>query len=161
MNEQLNTGGSKGEGGKIYIAKIKLSLIRENTSSKPIVINGPDDVASLDFIREEIISSDRENFVCLHLSIKHSVLSYEIVSVGSLNCSVVHPRETFKGALLANAAAVILAHNHPSGSPEPSPEDVKVTKRLVEAGDILGVQILDHMVFGDTGFVSFKERGLM
>lgn len=99
--------------------------------------------------------------ICLHLDIKHAVISYEIVSVGSLNFSVVHPREVFKGAFLANAGAVIVYHNHPSGDPEPSAEDITVTKRLVDAGKILGIEVLDHIIFGDRGFISLKELGLM
>jgi DNA repair protein RadC len=144
-----------------YIAKVKVSLVKEGTVNERIVIESHHDAANLSFIRDELLASDREMLICLHLNIKHIVISYEIVSVGSLNFSVVHPRECFKGAMLANAAAVIVYHNHPSGDPEPSAEDVTVTKRLVDAGKILGIEVLDHIVFGDKGFVSLKDRGLM
>lgn len=161
MREQLNIDEIIEEEGKVYVAKIKLSVIRENTASERIEIGSPEDVAALEFIKEELVSSDREKFMCIHLNIKHVVLSYEIISIGSLNSSVVHPRETLKGAILSNAAAIILAHNHPSSDVEPSPEDIAVTKRLVDAGNILGIQILDHLIFGGNGFVSLKERGVM
>jgi len=161
MNEQLGTDEIREEGGKSYIARVKLSVVREEAVSKIPVISGPEDVASLDFVKTELISSDRENFVCLHLNIKHAVISYEIVSIGNLHSAIVHPREVYKGAMLANSAAIIIAHNHPSGDPEPSPEDITITKRLSDAGNILGIQILDHLVFGDRGFVSLKERGLL
>lgn len=99
--------------------------------------------------------------MCIHLNIKQVVLSYEIVSVGSLNSSVVHPRELYKGALLSNAASIIVVHNHPSGQTTPSPEDIAVTKRLSDAGNILGIQLLDHLVLGNNGFVSLKEQGIL
>jgi DNA repair protein RadC len=161
MRKQLSIDEIIEEKGKVYVAKIKLSVIRENTSSKRTQIGSPEDVARLGFIQSELVSSDREKFMCIHLNIKHVVLSYEIVSIGSLNSSIVHPRELLKGALLANAAAIIVGHNHPSGSPEPSPDDIAVTKRLVEAGSIIGIPILDHLIFGDQGFVSLKEREVM
>jgi len=155
MREQLNIDEILSEGGKVYIAKIKLSVVREDTGTKRIEISSPEDVANLDFIQSELISSDREKFICIHLNIKHVVISYEVVSIGSLNSSVVHPRETLKGAILANAAAIILAHNHPSNCVQPSPEDITVTKRLIEAGNILGIQTLDHITVGDGKFFSF------
>lgn len=161
MNEQLSIDGIREEGSTVYVAKIRLSVIRESTASKPITVNGPEDVASLDFIQTELVSSDREKFICLHLNIKHMLISYEVVSIGSLNYSVVHAREVFKGAMLANAAAVILAHNHPSDVCDPSPEDIAVTKKLVEAGNIIGISVLDHLIFGHQNFFSLKEHGLL
>ncbi len=158
-NQRQETTEEKGE--SLYVARIKLSVVKESTGIEPIAIESQYDAANLKFIRDEIVHSDREVFICLHLNIKHAVISYEIVSVGSLNFSVVHPRECFKGALLANAAAIIAYHNHPSGDPEPSPEDIAVTKRLVDAGKILGIEVLDHIIFGNRGFISLQERGLM
>lgn len=151
----------KEKGGSLYVAKIRLSVVRESTAAEPVAIESPEDAADLNFIKDELLLSDREMFICLHLTTKHVVISYEIVSIGSLNSSVVHPREVFKGAFLANAAAVILYHNHPSGDPEPSAEDIAVTKRLADAGNIVGVQVLDHIVFGGKDFVSLKERELL
>ena len=98
-----------------------------------------------------------EVFAILCLSTKHHVLGYHEVSRGTLDSTLVHPREVFKAALLPNAAAIILAHNHPSGDPTPSPDDTALTTRLRAAGTILGVEVLDHVVIGDGRYVSFRE----
>lgn len=100
-----------------------------------------------------------EVFAILCLSTKHRVLAYHEVSRGCLDSTLVHPREVFKAAILANAAAIVLAHNHPSGDPAPSPDDTALTRRLVEAGRLIGVDVLDHVVIGDGRYVSFRERG--
>ena len=89
------------------------------------------------------------------------MLAIETVSVGSLNSSIVHPREVFKNPLKRSAAALVLVHNHPSGDPAPSREDLDVTKRLVEAGKILGIEVLDHIIIGDQRYISLKEEGLI
>jgi DNA repair protein RadC len=102
----------------------------------------------------------KEYFIALHLDGKNRILAVDICSVGSLNQSIVHPREVFKTALLSSAAAIILLHNHPSGDPTPSSEDLEVTKRLREAGDLLGIKVLDHLVIGST-YYSFVERGVI
>lgn len=102
----------------------------------------------------------KEHFLSLHLDGKNRILCVDPVSVGSLNQSIVHPRETFKHCLLSSAAALILIHNHPSGDPTPSAEDRTITKRLQEAGEILGIRILDHIIIGDT-YYSFVENGLL
>lgn len=106
------------------------------------------------FLRHET----KEHFIALHLDGKNRVVCIDIVSTGSLNQSIVHPRETFKTALLSSAAAIILMHNHPTGDPTPSSEDLEVTRRLREAGDLIGIKVLDHIVIGDT-YYSFAERG--
>ena len=100
-----------------------------------------------------------EVFAILCLSTKHRVLAYHEVSRGCLDSTLVHPREVFKAAILANAASVVLAHNHPSGDPTPSPDDMTLTRRLVDAGRLIGVDVLDHIVIGDGRYVSFRERG--
>ena len=100
-----------------------------------------------------------EVFLIACLSTKHQLLCLHEVSRGSLDSTVVHPREVFKAALLANAAAVVLAHNHPSGDASPSPEDVALTARLVSAGDIIGIDVLDHIIVGTGSYFSFKEAG--
>ena len=102
----------------------------------------------------------KEYFIALHLDGKNRILAVDICSIGSLNQSIVHPREVFKVALLSSAAAIILMHNHPSGDPTPSSEDLEVTRRLREAGDLLGIKILDHLVIGTT-YYSFVERGVI
>lgn len=106
---------------------------------------------------------DREYFVALLLDGKNRITALHLVSQGSLNQSIVHPRETFKAAILANSAAVILAHNHPTGDLTPSSEDIAITRRLKEAGDLLGIRVLDHIIVdtdnGDSR--SFSEMGLL
>ncbi len=103
--------------------------------------------------------SDREKFCILCLDTKNQPTCIATISIGTLNSSLVHPRETFKIAITANAAAVILFHNHPSGDPTPSHEDITLTKRLAEAGEILGIEILDHIIIGDNKFLSLKGKG--
>lgn len=105
--------------------------------------------------------ADREHFVVAALNTKHVINAIHTVSIGSLDASIVHPREVLKFALLANASGIIACHNHPSGQSHPSQEDVQVTKRLVEAGRIIGIDVLDHIVLGDDSYSSLKELGLM
>ena len=106
------------------------------------------------FLRHET----KEYFMALHLDGKNRVVCIDMVSTGSLNQSIVHPRELFKTALLSSAAAVLLIHNHPTGDPTPSTEDLTITRRLMEAGDMIGIRVLDHIIIGDN-FYSFAERG--
>ncbi len=122
------------------------------------VISSPADVERL--LRGRIANLDRENFVVVLLNTKNEVIETSTVSVGTLGASLVHPREVFKPAVRASAASVILAHNHPSGKVEPSREDREVTKRLGEAADILGIEVLDHVIVGD-GYFSMKEHGML
>jgi DNA repair protein RadC len=123
------------------------------------VIHSPQDACNL--VMEEMCYLDREHFRVVLLNTKNRVLDIETVSIGSLNSSLVHPREVFKRAVQRSAAALILVHNHPSGDPSPSPEDLKITRRLCEAGQVIGIEVLDHIIIGDHLFVSFRERGLM
>lgn len=123
------------------------------------VIRSPLDVAAL--FMEEMRYLDREHFRVLLLNTKNQVLAQEKVSVGSINSSIVHPREVFKRAIKESAAALILVHNHPSGDPAPSREDLEVTKRLMEAGKILGIAVLDHVIIGDGRYLSLREKGLL
>ncbi len=102
----------------------------------------------------------KEYFLTLHLDGKNRIVAIEIVSIGSLNQSIVHPREVFKTALLSSAAALVLIHNHPSGDPTCSREDREITRRLKEAGELLGIRILDHIIIGET-YASFVEQGLI
>ena len=100
-------------------------------------------------------------FITLHLDGKNRIICMDLVSIGSLNQSIVHPREVFKTALLSNAAAIILVHQHPTGDPGPSSEDLAITRRLKEAGEIMGIKVLDHIIVGDGEYLSFVERGLL
>ena len=139
-----------------------LELGRRVDSLAPLdrtAVRTPDDVAALLLPRFRYES--RESFVAVLLSTKNHVLKTPVISVGSLNASIVHPRELFREAINASAAAVIVAHNHPSGDPTPSPEDVSLTRKLVEAGKILDIPVLDHVVLGDGKYVSFKEKGIL
>lgn len=104
---------------------------------------------------------DREHFKAVLLDTKNQVLKVKDISIGSLNASIVHPRELFKAAIKVSSAAIILAHNHPSGDPSPSPEDLEITKRLWEGGQILGIKILDHIIIGDNRYVSLKEKKII
>lgn len=102
---------------------------------------------------------DREAFLALHLNHKNQLDGVHVVSIGSLSAGLVHPREVFKSAILTNAAAIIVMHNHPSGDPTPSREDRDITERLKKAGDILGVPLMDHVVIGADSYRSFGEMG--
>lgn len=102
-----------------------------------------------------------ERFVVFLLNSQNKVQAVEIVTEGTLNASLVHPREVFKAAVRGIAAAIIIAHNHPSGNPEPSAEDCQITRQLVEAGKIMGIQVHDHVIFRGTGYTSMAERGMM
>ena len=102
----------------------------------------------------------KEYFITLHLDAKNRICCIDEVSIGSLSQAVVHPREVFKTALLSSAAAIILLHNHPSGDPTPSREDIELTKRLKEAGEVIGIRVLDHIIIGDN-YVSFADQDLV
>jgi DNA repair protein RadC len=108
-----------------------------------------------------LMQETKEMFITLHLDGKNRIICCDLVSIGSLNQSIVHPREVFKTALLSNAAAIICVHQHPSGDPSPSSEDIAITRRLKEAGEIMGIKILDHIIVGDGEYLSFVERGLL
>lgn len=104
---------------------------------------------------------DREYFVVMALDVKNQPTSINICHIGSLNASIVHPREVLKTAILSNAASILILHNHPSGQATPSPEDIEVTNRLAKACDLMGIDLLDHLVVGDDSFISLKEKGYM
>jgi DNA repair protein RadC len=110
---------------------------------------------------EDIRNSDKENFVVLFLDTQNHIVDKEIISVGTLNASLVHPREVFRTAIVKNCASVIIAHNHPSGSLEPSTEDLTTTKRLQDAGKLLGIEVVDHVLVTKDGCRSFKESSLI
>ncbi len=132
-------------------------LGRVRNVGKP-VISSPADVDGL--LRGRIANQDRENFVAVLLNTKNEVIESPTISVGTLSSSLVHPREVFKPAIRASAASVVLSHNHPSGKVEPSREDKEVTKRLVEAAEIIGIEVLDHVIIGEEYF-SMKEHGML
>lgn len=108
-----------------------------------------------------LMQETKEMFLCLHLDGKNKIVVVDLVSIGSLNQSIVCPRSVFQTALLSNAAALILIHQHPSGDPSPSSEDISITRRLKEAGEIINIKVLDHIIVGDGEYLSFVERGLL
>lgn len=114
-----------------------------------------------DAFHERFECADREEFLAVFLDGKGRTMGFHVVSVGTLTASLVHPREVFKAAIIANAASLILVHNHPSGDPDPSPEDVALTSRLKSAGELVGIRILDHVVIGDGNYRSFSDSGLL
>jgi len=146
------------------VAQLKAALelgrrLSSEVSKPKFMVKSPEDVYH--FLREKMRYYDREHFKAVFLNTKHHVITVETISVGSLNSSLVHPRELFKNSIKRSAAALILAHNHPSGDPTPSIEDIEITRRLVEVGNIIGIQVLDHIVIGESSFVSLKEQGVI
>jgi len=141
------------------LAAIELgSRLFKEKSEKEIYINSPEDIIKeLAHIKE----NKKENFVVLYLDARNKLIYKETVSIGSLNANLVHPREVFEPAVRYLAAQIVLAHNHPSGDPEPSEDDLEITKRLIESGKILGIEIVDHIIITKTGFTSFKEKNLI
>lgn len=140
------------------LAAFELGLrAREPVARRGLVVRRPEDLHPL--LRAEFRGLDRERFLALYLDSRHRVQAVETVSIGSLNASLVHPREVFKPAIALSAAAVIVAHNHPSGNASPSGDDLDLTARLDRCGDLLGVALLDHLVVGDTEVTSIREYG--
>jgi DNA repair protein RadC len=145
-----------------HIPIYKVQLIRDG--SQPAynkIIHRPVEV--YEFLKDFLGGLDRENFVAVFLDSKNKVIGINTIAVGTLSYAPVHPREVFKAAILCNAVGVILAHNHPSGDPSPSSADLSVTKQLKEAGEIIGIDIIDHVVIGDGigRYESLKEMGVI
>lgn len=135
-------------GKRLYKEKVK----------KEVFITSPEDILKeVDHIKE----NKKENFIGLYLDARNRLIYKETVSIGTLNANLVHPREVFEPAVRNLAAQIILAHNHPSGDPEPSEDDLEITKRLVEAGKILGIEVVDHIIVTKDEFLSFKDKGLI
>ena len=128
------------------------------SADKPVIL-APGDAANL--LMARLRYEPREHFIIILLSTKNHVLATPTISIGSLNASIVHPRELFREAINHSAAAVILVHNHPSGDPTPSSEDIALTLKLVDAGKILEIHVLDHVIIGDNKYVSLKEKGII
>ena len=125
----------------------------------PSTIHGPEDAAA--YARQQLSMETKEHFCILLLNTKNRVIGWHVISIGSLTASVVHPREAFAPAIVHHAASIILVHNHPSGDPSPSREDIAVTQRLVKAGKIVDISPIDHIIIGGSNFVSMKEKGLL
>ena len=123
------------------------------------VIRSPEDCAN--YCMNDMRFLTQEHFVCVYLNTKNQVLHKQTIFIGSLNASIVHPREVFKEAFRRSAASIICLHNHPSGDPTPSKEDIDVTKRLLECGRMIGIDVLDHLIIGEKKYVSLKEKGYL
>ncbi|CAM4050701.1 DNA repair protein RadC [Paenibacillus alkaliterrae] len=120
------------------------------------VIRTPKDIQELIY---DLKFYDKEHFVAVFLNTKNVVIGQETISIGTLNSALVHPREVFKAAIRRGAASIIACHNHPSGDPTPSPEDISLTRRIAEAGEIIGIELLDHVIIADNNYVSLRETG--
>lgn len=129
------------------------------TETDRIIVKKPEDAYKL--LKDELRLLSQEIFKVLVLNTKNHVIKIETITKGTLNTNIIHPRELFRPAIKLNANSVILVHNHPSGDPEPSKEDIFITKKLVEAGHIVDIEIADHIILGDNKFVSLQERGLI
>jgi len=159
--EELSTIKGIGPAKSVQI-KAAVELGRRISSfnrGRQNAITSPQDVE--DLLMEEMRFLEKEYLKAILLDTKNQVISIENISVGSLNASIVHPREFFNPAIRRSSASIILAHNHPSGDPTPSREDIGVTERLVKAGKILGIGVVDHVIFGNGIFVSLKEKGVI
>jgi DNA repair protein RadC len=138
---------------KYIVPEMRLVLIKE-PGRKPQAVLCPDD---LEGFVEPLKHYSEEHFVAFHLDAKNQVTGYHIVSHGTVSASLVHPREVFKAALLANSHSIIVAHNHPAGSLTPSREDLEVTEILIKAGDLLNVRVIDHIIVSSNGLASLRE----
>lgn len=142
------------------IAAIEIGKrISQTPKNKRLSVGTPGEVASL--FMEEMRYRKKEFFKVIFLNIKNEITFTEDASIGNLNSSIVHPREVFRSAVKKGAASIIVIHNHPSGNPLPSENDINITKRLVEAGELIGIPVLDHLIIGDGIFISLKEKMLM
>lgn len=143
---------------RVDIVSIKMvresSIFYENRK-----IGSPKDAVEL--LRKFLDGADREQFITCCLDTKNQPTSINVVSVGTINSSLVHPREVFKTSILGNSASIIVAHNHPSGDPSPSREDIDITQRLKEVGKIIGIDLIDHVIIGENRYVSLKEKGVV
>lgn len=137
----------------LNLMKLKLMYIKEAQGEQVT-----SSMAVKEMLREES-RADRECFWVLHLNTKNKIIEKELVSMGSLNASLIHPREVFRKAVVNNSSRLILAHNHPGGDPSPSQEDDIITKRLKSAGTILGIEVLDHIVLGNDSYYSYADKG--
>ncbi|WP_106497016.1 RadC family protein [Lentibacillus sp. Marseille-P4043] len=146
--------------GVLLLSAIEIgNRLNQYKPSDRYVIRSPEDGA--DYIMEEMRGLNQEHFVVLFLNTKNQIIHRQTIFIGSLNASIVHPREVYREAVKRSAASIICAHNHPSGDPSPSQEDIHVTRRLVESGKMIGIELLDHIVIGDRKFVSLKEKGYL
>lgn len=133
-------------------------LEEQSPDANKLTVRSPEDAVKA--VRNKLKGKKREHFIALSLDTRNHLIGIHIISIGSLDSSIVHPREVFKEAITSSAASVIFVHNHPSGDPTPSDDDIKLTKRLVDVGEIMGIEVLDHIIICDTCYSSMKSRGV-
>ena len=139
---------------------VSLKMVKESSFLyQTRTISSPND--AYEMIKEQLEGLDREQFIIACLNTKNEPTNISVVSVGTLNKAIVHPREVFKTAILSNSASIMAFHNHPSGETTPSQQDIQLTNRLYEAGELLGIKLLDHLIIGDGTFTSLKEKGYL
>jgi DNA repair protein RadC len=163
MLDAFKTNGSSPPARRYRLKLAAWTIVREPGRPSPRKLDGPTAVAELSLDLARSADDGREHFWAVLLNAQLGYLMHTEVSVGTLNASLVHPREVFGPALREGAASLVLIHNHPSGDPTPSQEDIRLTRQLAEAGRLLDVPVHDHMVIGNgtTAYVSFAERGLL
>ncbi|EOU1119916.1 TPA: DNA repair protein RadC [Clostridium perfringens] len=138
---------------KVYVKKEQSLQIEKDIIKKPEQV--------FEVVKNFLGEVDREYLIVIVLDVKNKINSISVASVGTLNSSIVHPREVFKTAILANGASIILAHNHPSGDTSPSKDDINITTRIKECGVLMGIELLDHVILGDEKFISLKNEGII
>lgn len=150
--------------GKCKAAQILAAVelgkrVMSETNSDKSRVTSPSDIA--DILMLDMGHLKKEHFRIVMLDTKNGIIGIEDISIGSLNSSIVHPREVFKEAIAKSSASIILVHNHPSGDPTPSKEDIAITRRLSEGGEILGIKVLDHIIIGNKKYISLKEKDIL
>lgn len=143
---------------KASIIAAAVELVKRGIDKNIIAIKKPTDILPY---TADIRDKRKEHFIVFYLNARNEILKRVVVSIGTLNASLVHPREVFKPAVGRSVSSVIFVHNHPSGDPAPSEDDIKLTKRLVSSGEILGIEVLDHIIISKTDFVSMKAKNLI
>jgi len=159
FSDNWRNGPNEGAHGRLARRCAHCDRVSRQQPNNRLLIDSPEAAAQV--LLPQFANADRERCVAGYVDTKHRLLSVVTVSIGSIDHTFMAPREVFRDALLENAAAVVLAHNHPSGDPEPSSDDVAVSQRLFRAGTLIGVEVLDHLVIGDDRWVSLARRGVL
>ena len=155
----IKIGGIDSAKAATLLAAFELSkrALEVNDTNLPTINDSKDAVAQLTDLRD----LKKEHFVALYINARNKLIHRDLVSVGTLNANLVHPREVFEPAIARSSVQVIVAHNHPSGDPEPSEDDLAITRKLVEGGKLLGIELIDHIIITKTGYLSFKDKKLI
>lgn len=159
FSELTSLSGIKTAKALKILACIELSKRMQSTNNKTAYISNSKDVYH--YLESKLIYEKQENFIALYLDVKHHIIREKVLFLGSLDASLVHPREVFKEALHISASCMIVAHNHPSGDPSPSKADIEITKVLFDTGKIMQIPVLDHIILGKKSYFSFREAGFL